>query len=122
MISDYSMEDITTNNNLIFSINFKVDNKEYDFYVKIGKYDYGKYNKSIYDKLDQINMDACCYTKERNIYFNNDLKYVYESIFYEKMTEIESIDIRLKNKIVRLNNRGIIESDCIYFLINKKKI
>ena len=121
MISDYTLENITTVNNLIFSINFKVDNKEYDYYVKIGKYDYGKYNKLIYDKLNKINIDACCYTQEQSTSFSNDLKYVYESIFYEKMTEIESTDVRLKNKIVRLNNRGIIESNCIYFLINKKK-
>jgi hypothetical protein len=121
MISDYTLENITTTNNLIFSIKFKVDDKEYDYYVKIGRYDYGKYNKLIYEKLNKINMDACCYTQERTTSFSNDLKYVYESIFYEKMTEIESTDVRLKNKIVRLNNRGIIESDCIYFLINKKK-
>jgi serine/threonine protein kinase len=121
MILDYKIDNVISSSNLIFSINFKVDNKEYDFYVKIGRYDYGKYNKFIYNELNQKNMDACCYTQENNDYFNNDLKYVYESIFYEKMTEIEATDIRLKNKIVRLNNRGIVEADCIYFLINKKK-
>ena len=96
MISDYQIQNITSNINLIFNIKFNIVN-EYNFYVKIGFYDYGKYNKKVYDKLNQINLDACCFSKDN---FNEPLKYVYESIVYEKMSEIESNDTHLKNKIV----------------------
>ena len=44
---------IISSGNLIFSINFEINNKKYDFYVKIGKYDYGNYDKSLYGVSDE---------------------------------------------------------------------
>lgn len=87
IITGYTLNNITLNEgeNIISNIKFKIDKMSYNFYVKIGKYDYGEYSDKSYSKLNNSNIDACCYDNEL---FETSSKYVYESIIYAKMTEI----------------------------------
>ena len=108
----------TSQSSYVYKLNLTYKKKTYLYYIKIGKYDYGKYNEKTYDELINIPLNGCCIDNVKD--YISDL--VYESIIYKILTEIEKEDKKLKNKIITLNNNGIISGDKMYVIIDDTKI